>query len=105
MRPRGNRRVSKVTGRIETIGGGTGEWVYNGDGHLGTQTQLDMPSDVAFDRQGRMFIADTMNHRIRMFDPATGRITNIAGSSARGFSAMADLRPIGAVEPTNVDCF
>ncbi len=78
------RKISKATGRIETLVG-TGTAGYNGDGP-GNQTQLSFPQDIAFDQLGRMFIADASNHRIRMFDPSTGRVTTIAGSGVRGFA-------------------
>ena len=79
------RKIVKATGRIETLVG-TSDRGYNGDGLLGTETRLDSPSDIAFDRFGRLFIADTGNHRIRMFDPQTERVTTVAGNGTRGFA-------------------
>ena len=81
-----NHRVRRVdaTGTITTIAG-TGEYGFGGDGGPASQAQLAFPDDVAADRAGNVYIADTYNHRIRKVD-ATGTITTIAGSGERGFS-------------------
>ena len=80
-----NHRVRRVdaTGTITTIAG-TGERGFSGDGGPASQAQLDFPYDVAADRAGNVYIADSYNHRIRKVD-ATGTITTIAGSGGWGF--------------------
>jgi sugar lactone lactonase YvrE len=40
---------------------------------------LNFPTAVAVDAEGQLYIADTMNHRIRRVEAGTGRITTIAG--------------------------
>ncbi len=42
--------------------------------------------DVAFGREGKVFVADTFNHRIRSFDPATRSVAVVAGTGKAGFS-------------------
>jgi sugar lactone lactonase YvrE len=37
-----------------------------GDGKLATEARLKRPSGIAFDGQGNLYIADTLNHRIRI---------------------------------------
>ncbi len=82
----GNQRIRRVdaSGIIATIAG-TGEYGDNGDGGPAVQAQLAFPTGVAVDAAGNLYIADSYNHRIRRVD-ASGTITTIAGTGARGFS-------------------
>jgi DNA-binding beta-propeller fold protein YncE len=42
-------------------------------GHIGTgDDALRRPRGIALDAEGRLLVADTANHRIQRFDPATG---------------------------------
>jgi hypothetical protein len=82
----GNHRIREwdpATGIITTVAGigvrGGGE--ASGDGGLATAANLDTPSDVAFDADGNMYIADTGNHCIRRVDAATQIITTFAGQN------------------------
>lgn len=59
---------------------------YGGDGGPATQARLNFPTAVVVDQQGTIFIADTMNHRVRRVDAATGLITTIAGTGQARFS-------------------
>ena len=76
-------RVIDNDRRIRTIAG-TGRRGYSGDGGPATEAQLNTPSDVAVDRDGTVYVADTMNHAIRRIDP-DGVITTFAGTGERGF--------------------
>jgi len=54
---------------VEVIAG-TGEAGYSGDGGNALSTQLNAPQDVENGlKTGEVYIADTLNHRIRMLDP------------------------------------
>ena len=68
-----------------TIIAGTKEPGYSGDGGPAVEAQLSFPADVAVDKAGNLYIADTGNHRIRRVD-ASGIITTIAGTGEPGFS-------------------
>jgi sugar lactone lactonase YvrE len=57
---------------------GTGERKFRGDLGPATVAALDLPSSTAIDRQGRMFVMDQANQRIRMIDQ-DGTISTIAG--------------------------
>ncbi|MCS6884735.1 MAG: IPT/TIG domain-containing protein [Acidobacteriota bacterium] len=79
------RRVDAFTGIITTIAG-NGNKGYSGDGAQATAASLNSPSNLAFDRIGRLYIVDQGNHSIRMVDPSTGVISTIAGNGKPGFT-------------------
>ena len=59
---------------------------YGGDGGPAVSAQLNFPTAVAVDREGNLYIADTMNHRVRMVDSKTGIIATLAGTGQARFS-------------------
>ena len=61
-----NHYIRKMTpdGVISTIAG-TGTAGYSGDGEDATSAKLNEPISVAIDSSGNLYIADTINHRIR----------------------------------------
>jgi hypothetical protein len=83
-----NNCVRKVNdqGIITTAAGG-GEMYggYSGDGGVATNAALNQPSGVAVDVFGNMFIADTLNRRIRQVR-TNGIITTVAGNGGGGYS-------------------
>ena len=81
-----NHRIRKVdsVGTITTVAG-TGEGGFSGDGGAATEAQLDSPIGVAVDSAGNLYIADTLNKRVRKVD-STGTITTVAGTGEGGFS-------------------
>src|SRR5207247_7550366 len=83
------RRVDRPTGVITTVAG-SGENGYDGDEKLATKAALNTPSAVACAPNGDIYIADTLNNRIRMIDHATGFIHTVAGDGTTG-----DTGPIG----------
>ncbi|MCP9471381.1 MAG: PQQ-binding-like beta-propeller repeat protein [Nitrospira sp.] len=52
---------------------------FGGDGGPALRARLNFPTAVVADAQGNVYIADTLNHRIRMVDAADGVIATIAG--------------------------
>jgi len=58
------RRVDVATQIITTVAG-DGTRGFSGDGNPATDASLRVPSDVAIDAAGNLFIADYGNHRIR----------------------------------------
>jgi uncharacterized repeat protein (TIGR01451 family) len=81
-----NNRVRKVTpnGTIATVAG-NGSDGYSGDGGPATSATLSVPSGVAVDVSGNLYIADTLNNRIRKVTP-DGNITTFAGNGTHGYS-------------------
>ena len=52
---------------------------FGGDGEPACCALLNFPSAIAVDADGHLYIADTMNHRVRRVDAVTGLISTIAG--------------------------
>ena len=86
------REVNAVTHVITTVVGngfGAGSFVvggYSGDNGPATSAELSLPSGVAVDSQGDLFIADTRNEVIREVNAATHVITTIAGNGTQGYT-------------------
>jgi RHS repeat-associated protein len=77
-----NHRVRKIDSQgIITTVAGTTSWGFSGDGELATNAELRSPTDVAVDRDGNIYIADTGNRRIRRVTP-DGIISTYAGTGA-----------------------
>jgi sugar lactone lactonase YvrE len=73
-------------GIITTVAGnGYGAPGYSGDGGAATNAQLYEPFGVAVDATGNLFIADTINWRIRKVG-SDGIITTVAGNGTNGYS-------------------
>lgn len=82
---RNNHRVRKVdtSGRITTVAG-NGIAGFSGDGGKATQAMLNLPSGVAIDDDGNIYISDRSNERVRVVNNK-GIITTIAGNGEDGF--------------------
>jgi streptogramin lyase len=70
---------------ITTVAGAESPF-YNGDGGPATSATLTVPSGVAVDGSGNLYIADTGNFRIRKVSADTGVITTVAGNGNAGYS-------------------
>ena len=79
------RKVTVPTSVITTIAG-TGSSGYSGDGGLATSATLNLPTGIAIDNVGNIYIAGYFNPAIRKITISTGIITTIAGSSSSGYS-------------------
>ncbi len=77
------RKVDRTSGLISTIAGnGTGG--FSGDGGPATAASLNNPLDVTNAADGTVWIADTLNNRIRKVS-TSGTITTYAGNGVYGF--------------------
>jgi hypothetical protein len=89
-----NNRIRLVNSSgIITTFAGTGTAGFSGDGGQATNAQLNVPTGMASDNKGDLFIVDDFNGRIREVSP-TGIITTVAGNGSGGFSGDGG-------EPTN----
>ncbi|MBI1765195.1 MAG: hypothetical protein HYR56_27600 [Acidobacteria bacterium] len=79
------RRIDARTGVITTVAG-NGQLGGAGDGGPATQAELNLPSGVAVDAAGNVYISDTNNQRIRRVSAADGRISTIAGTGTAGYN-------------------
>ena len=75
---------TNIPNGIITTVAGNGENRYSGDGGKATNTTLNEPYGVAVDAYGNLFIADTLNRRIREVG-TDGIITTVAGNGTNGF--------------------
>ena len=79
-----NGRIRKVSNGVITTVAGNGTCCFSGDGGEATSAQLSIPSGVAVDSAGNIYIADTGNLRVRKV--VNGVITTLAGNGTPGFS-------------------
>lgn len=81
---RAGQRVVRVEGdgRLVTIAG-CGLMGYAGDGGPATEARLAFPSSATVDGVGRVYIADALNHAVRVVD-LDGIIWTLAGAGSPG---------------------
>ena len=81
-----NNAIRKVNsfGIISTIAGrGPTYYGFGGDGGMATLATLYLPSGIALDRLGNIYVADNVNYRIRKIN-SLGIISTIAGNGTMG---------------------
>ena len=79
-----------VPGTINTVAG-DGDWIYQHDGIPATQAPIFLPSGLAVDAAGDLFLCDSSNDRVRRVDAATGLISTVAGNGSPGASGDGGL--------------
>ena len=86
-----NNRVRQVSpdGVIQTVAG-NGIGSFFGDGGDATSASLDEPGGLAVDEAGNLFVADSVNNRVRQVSP-NGVIRTLAGIGESGFSGDGGL--------------
>ena len=77
-----NNRLRRIApdGTVTTLAGG-GQGIFDGPV---AAAKFYNPYDIAVDGAGRVWVADTRNHRIRRFLPG-GTVITVAGSGSYGF--------------------
>ncbi len=84
---KGSNRIRKIdmeTGIISTVAGAC-RYGYDGDDKEAVKAMLNVPEAAIVDQEGNIFIADSMNHRVRKVDAKTGMISTIAGNGDSGY--------------------
>lgn len=82
-----NSRVEHIdltTGELSFVAG-DGTRSFGGDEGDALVAKLDLPSSVAVDKEGAIYISDTANQRIRIVTP-DGMINTFAGTGTAGFA-------------------
>lgn len=78
------RKINSQTGTISTVAG-VCRFGYDGDGKPAVMSMLNVPEAAIVDEESNVYIADSMNHRVRKVDPVTGMIETIAGNGDSGY--------------------
>jgi hypothetical protein len=79
------RAIDLESGEITTIAG-TGEAGFAGDGDDALDAELHFPRKLTVGPDGRLYVADQQNHRIRAIDLESGVIDTVAGNGDEGYS-------------------
>jgi streptogramin lyase len=79
------RRIDRRSGTITTVAG-TGTPGFSGDGGPATAARLKEPSDLAFDLDGNLLVADAANNRVRRVNRKSGVIETIFGNGRPTFT-------------------
>jgi sugar lactone lactonase YvrE len=87
---KGNRRIRRVgpDGIISTVAGNDTSWPFTGDGGPATQAGLGIPSGLAMDQDGNLFVSEG---RIVRRIGKDGIITRVAGKAEGGIPSADGL--------------
>jgi DNA-binding beta-propeller fold protein YncE len=75
------------SGKIRTVAG-TGQAGDSGDGGDALRARLNGPKHLCVDAHGHVLIADTENHRVRIYRPEDGTIQTVAGTGRKGTAGV-----------------
>lgn len=95
------RNLDLSTGILTTVAGGAAG--FSGDNGPATAARLDLPTALAVDKAGDLYIADSRNYRVRKVVAATGIIMTVAGNGTQGFSGDNGLATAASIDsPTGL---
>jgi len=83
-----------VAGNLQPVAGQLGLYTSVGDGHPATQAELYLPSGIALDGAGNLYIADSLHNRIRMVC-ASATSATIQGTSCTGAGIISTIAGSG----------
>ena len=86
-------RVAPGASPVIIAGNGTTPGAYSGDGGPATFAQLNVPSGVALDASGHVYIADSKNYLVRLLNPVSMGISAIQ-NAASAVSTPIAVQPI-----------
>ena len=81
-----NHRIRQLRFGYVSVVAGTGVEGFSGEGDRPTTARLSEPRGVFATGDGRLFVSDTKNHRVRLITQQPDRIVTIAGNGDAGFS-------------------
>jgi hypothetical protein len=79
-----------VSGNLLPVAGQLGLYTGMGDGQPATQAELYLPSGIAVDRAGNLYIADSLHNRIRMVC-ASATSATIRGTTCTGAGIISTI--------------
>ena len=83
----GNNAIRMVSaGNITTVAGIGGSAGYDGDGGPAVRARLNVPTGVALDAAGNLYISASASNVIREVRIADGSIVTVAGNGRQGFA-------------------
>ena len=96
-------RVCRIdpSGKLTRIGG-TGKKGSGGDGGPALAAEFNALHNLAIAKSGDIYLADTLNHRVRKVDAKTGTITTVAGTGEKGFAG--DGGPANKAQFSGIYC-
>ncbi|MEB3198081.1 MAG: SMP-30/gluconolactonase/LRE family protein [Candidatus Sericytochromatia bacterium] len=93
-------------GTLQRVAGNASKSAYgfSGDGEDPLRAELNNPAGLAVDAGGRIFLADSYNHRIRVIRPAPLAASepspSVSPSSVASSSASSPASPSAAIDPS-----
>jgi uncharacterized protein (TIGR03437 family) len=99
-----NHRIRKINlaSKVITTVAGIGTPGSTGDGGPATSAQLKLPTGVAVDTAGNLYIADNGNAVVRRVSASTGTITTIAGNGKSVFNVESGTAVGISIDPTRI---
>ncbi len=94
-----NQRIREVSGGVINTIAGNGVAGFAGDGGPAASAEFDLPTALAMDSNGNLYIADTNNFRIRKI--SGGAITTVAGNGEQTFSGDGGLATAAGLDSPN----
>jgi DNA-binding beta-propeller fold protein YncE len=79
-------RLIDSTGKLVTLAGKGGALGHTGDGGPGREARFNGMHSLAVGPEGRIYLADTWNNRVRVYDPKTKLVSAFAGTGEKGYS-------------------
>jgi hypothetical protein len=89
-------------GIITTIANRGGKIGYYGDGGSATEAWLYYPTSIACDSNGNIYIADSVNNRVRMVN-TNGIINTIAGDGVADYTGDGGPAIFASITPYSID--
>lgn len=84
----GNNKIRMIDLNTKQVTTVAGTITGRSDGPT-SSAQFDTPMGLALDSQGKLYVGDKANHRIRVIDLAANTVKTLAGSGSSGFEDAA----------------
>jgi DNA-binding beta-propeller fold protein YncE len=79
-------RLIDKSGKVVTLAGKEGEKGTTGDGGPGADARFNGLHHLAAGPDGKLYLADSFNNRVRVYDPKTKTVQAFAGTGEKGYS-------------------